>query len=242
MMVHSRQHGFSLTEVLIALGTLAIGMLFVGGTFVLAVHFSVLTTERTYAAAVLQEAQNKVDLALWYADTTVDANFARLQLVDPNGYAYPEDENGLSNKQYTWSALIPKNWIAGDLSQVIFFACRRVDSHRFPDGGDTGGTQVWPVPILTTVKGVNNDPNLITSDDGYLRVGSVFVNDATGIIYHVIGREPTTTPPALRIQPVPNLVEELDGATVWTIPPALGSSGKNPCIGVFSREMRLKSQ
>ncbi|MCP4452964.1 MAG: prepilin-type N-terminal cleavage/methylation domain-containing protein, partial [Planctomycetes bacterium] len=44
-----RQSGFSLTEVLLAIATLAIGMLFVGGTFVLGIHFSRLSTEQSIA-------------------------------------------------------------------------------------------------------------------------------------------------------------------------------------------------
>ena len=51
------QHrGFSLTEVLLALGTIAVGMTFVGGTFLVGIYFSTIATERTIAAVVADEA------------------------------------------------------------------------------------------------------------------------------------------------------------------------------------------
>ena len=57
-----RQSGFSLTEVLLAIATLAIGMLFVGGTFMLGIHFSRVSTEHSIAPVVAEEAFAKMSL------------------------------------------------------------------------------------------------------------------------------------------------------------------------------------
>jgi len=57
-----RQSGFSLTEVLLAVATLAVGMLFVAGTFLLGVHFSRISTERSIGAVVAEEAFAKIRL------------------------------------------------------------------------------------------------------------------------------------------------------------------------------------
>ena len=54
--------GFSLTEVLLAVGTLAIGMLLVAGVFPVSIHFTTIATERTIAAVAADEAFAKIRL------------------------------------------------------------------------------------------------------------------------------------------------------------------------------------
>ena len=57
-----RCDGFSLTEVLLAVATLTIGMAFVSGTFVAGVFLSTISSERTMAAVVADEAFAKIRL------------------------------------------------------------------------------------------------------------------------------------------------------------------------------------
>ncbi len=232
MTTQQRQRGFSLTEVLIAVGTLAVGMLFVGGTFVLGVHYSVLTTEKTYTAAVLQKAETMLQLQAWDRGDAEgdDLKFAWVELKDPNYFAYPYDQ--LDGSQYTWAALVPP---AGELGKAIFFVCRSVDHASYSTGEEDEEPQTWPRPITTSVE--FEDDDLITSDDDFLRVGSVLVSDKTGLIYRVIGRGTGDQDEAFRVQPELRDDEE-DDQPFWIIPPNK-NTGKNPCISVFSRLMRF---
>ena len=59
--LHNR-NGFSLTEVVLSVGTLAIGMIFIAGVFPAAIHFTTIATERTVAAIVADEAFAKTRL------------------------------------------------------------------------------------------------------------------------------------------------------------------------------------
>ena len=75
--------GFSLTECLLAIGILAVGMLFIAGVFPVGIHFTTVATERTIAAVVADEAFAKIRL---YAlgepnNPLVGIDFSRL---DPN--------------------------------------------------------------------------------------------------------------------------------------------------------------
>ncbi len=55
-------NGFSLVEVLIAIGILAVGRLFVAGTFPVGIYFTAVASEKTTAAVVADEAFAKIQL------------------------------------------------------------------------------------------------------------------------------------------------------------------------------------
>ena len=139
-----KYRGFSLTEVLLAVGTLAVGMIFISGTFLTGVHFSTISTERTIAAVVADEAFAKVKIygsvdPNWLTRLSVDScsdfkdanDVINRQIVlivrDPDEFAYPSTITS-NQKQYYWSALCrpvysdPNN----QLAQVTVFISRKV--------------------------------------------------------------------------------------------------------------------
>ena len=111
-----RYGGFSLVEVLLAIGTLAIGMMFIGGTFLAGVYFSTVSTERTMATVVANEAFSKMKLfGVDMADPNLVVNGQKLfdyqvkplyvpRPIDPDEFAYPSTRT-LADKQYFWSGL-----------------------------------------------------------------------------------------------------------------------------------------
>ena len=103
--------GFSLTEVLLAVGTLAVGMVFISGTFLTGIHFSTIATERSYAAVVADEAFAKIKVyGINFTDPNLGVNQqARFELVStiPDRQfpayelAYPSTKT-LTEKQYEY--------------------------------------------------------------------------------------------------------------------------------------------
>ncbi len=57
-----KKHGFSLTEVLIAMAILTTGMVFIAGIFPAAIHLSMVSTERVNASLAAEEAFAKIQL------------------------------------------------------------------------------------------------------------------------------------------------------------------------------------
>ena len=60
-----KRRGFSLTELLFALGVLSIGMVFVAGVFPAGLVFTIESSEQTIATVVADEAFAKVRLLAW---------------------------------------------------------------------------------------------------------------------------------------------------------------------------------
>jgi len=127
-----KNNGFSLTEVLMSIGVLAMGMIFVAGVFPVGLYFATISTERSIAAVVADEAFAKVRL---YGLRVYDVNFPflwpspipRIGCVDFNDkdvsnkvffrweYAYPSgeyyayhlepDQITSQKAAYSWSAI-----------------------------------------------------------------------------------------------------------------------------------------
>ncbi|MEJ2702957.1 MAG: hypothetical protein P8Z79_11005 [Sedimentisphaerales bacterium] len=232
-----RHSGFSLTEVLLAVGTLAIGMIFVGGTFLTGVYFSMLSTERTIAALVADEAFAKIRLyGIDPSDSRLTAEslvpFETLNPIDVNEFAYPSTKT-VSKKQYFWSALCRP--VSSDstnrLVQVTVFVCRRVGSMAtYPPNGTS---RPIPVQLDISASGLGNQEQIaITTSGGqaYVTDGCTIVDNRTGLLYRVMQRTPDT----------PNIIR-LDKTwygqmtdSVWVVPPPVGG-GKNPCIAVYQK-------
>ncbi len=167
-----KKSGFSLTEVLLAIGVLTVGMIFIAGVFPVAIHFTTIATERTTAAVVADEAFAKVRLYAVGDPNTINDNIDPNELktnelkdfndsdifpatadVDADVFAYPSDPNiDVSKKQYFWSALcrLTEEYDAtsnpNPLVQVTVFVSRRTSPNLNYYNKNSDGEVSWPTP------------------------------------------------------------------------------------------------
>jgi type II secretory pathway pseudopilin PulG len=233
--------GFSLTEVLLAVGTLAIGMIFISGTFLTGIHFATIATERTIAAIAADEAFAKIRL---YGVNLADPNLVVNQLtpfevLNPiafDEFAYPSTKS-LAQKQYYWSALcrqVDSNPTNG-LVQVTVFISRKVGNRSTYPGGAQR-----PVPVevgVSTVPGAGNENKLminVPGEETFISGGRTIVDNQTGRLYRVLQRDADA----------PNIIV-LDriwqgglSDSVWVVPPPIGG-GRYPCIAIYQKVIRF---
>ena len=230
--------GFSLTEVLLAVGTLAIGMIFIGGTFLTGIHFATISTERTIAAVAADEAFSKIRL---YGVNLTDPSlvvdqltpFETLNTIAVEEFAYPS-VSSLTEKQYYWSALCRQ--VGSDatnrLVQVTVFVSRKVGNNTtYP------GDAQKPMPVKVDVSGGVNEYMLtinVAGEEIFITDGSTIADNQTGQLYRVLKRDPAA----------PNTII-LDKAwlgntssSVWVVPPPVGG-GRYPCIAVYQKVIRF---
>lgn len=251
------KNGFSLTEVLFAVATLAIGMLFIAGTFPVAIYFSTIATERTIAAVAADEAFAKV--RLYATGNPTDANddikpyelevnrltyfndanvFPATLGIEPNEFAYPSAGTDISGKKYFWSALCRRVDLTARLVQVTVFVSRKI--------GEGGGYRVrnsdgmlnpvgwpYPIPIDVPVSQVGPDELSIVEpvEKTFINDGYTIVDNQTGQIYRVLERY--AAPDDDRIQ----LDRPWRGGptgSVWVVPPPV-NGGRYPCIAVYQK-------
>ncbi|MHC4184384.1 MAG: type IV pilus modification PilV family protein [Planctomycetota bacterium] len=236
---HNRS-GFSLTEVLLAVGTLAVGMIFVAGVFPVAIHFTTIATERTIAAVVADEAFAKVkiygvDLTNPALGTDHQTPFEIVTLripASPAEYEYPSTDD-VVQRQYCWSALCrplavgqpgPFGSPTDKRVQVTVFVSRRT-------GTNADRPMAFPVHPSGSV-----GSNLLTIADPderrFVNDGSTIVDDQTGKIYRVLERQPHPNDNLILL----DRVWEGPGAPVqvWVVPPP-ENGGRYPCIGVYQK-------
>jgi prepilin-type N-terminal cleavage/methylation domain-containing protein len=235
--------GFSLTEVLLAVGILSVGMIFIAGVFPAAIHFTTIATERSIAAVAADEAFAKIklygiDLNKLERDKLQDFNDVLLAVdIDPNEFAYPSTGTDITQKQYFWSALCRLTEYGVTFNpnppvQVTAFICRKTGpnlKYHKPNGGENG---VRPMPVKVGVSGtVGNNELTIISDETFINDGYTIVDNETGRIYRVLER--------YRDDPDTILLDrDWEGGSppnaVWVVPPPVGG-GRYPCIAVYQK-------
>jgi hypothetical protein len=226
-----KKEGFSLTEVLLAVATLAISMTFVGGTFIVGIHLSTVSTERTIAAVVADEAFAKIRI--------YGVNQAALTDIPEEEFAYPSTKIPV-DKQYYWTALLrPVPSDPSDKSnrllQTTVFVSRKVGSGTTYLGGSTR-----PVIVrvqVSTVPGAGNENKLTIntpSEQAYINDGSKIVHHQTGQIYRVLQRDAVAQDLIVLDRPW----QGGSADSVWVVPPPVGG-GKSPCIAIYQKVIRF---
>ncbi|MFB0552401.1 MAG: hypothetical protein ACETWQ_03710 [Phycisphaerae bacterium] len=241
-MRNTRQYnGFSLTEVLLAVGTLAIGMIFISGTFLTGIYFATISTERTTAAVAADEAFAKIRL---YGFNLTDPNlvadeltpFEVLNTIAADEFAYPSTKR-LAQKQYYWSALCRQvsSTTTNRLVQVTVFVSRKAGNRiTYPGGAKR------PVPVklsVSVVPGAGNENKLminVAGEETFINGGCTIADNQTGRLYRVMQRDADA----------PNIIV-LDriwqgglSDSVWVVPPPLGG-GRYPCIAIYQKVIRF---
>lgn len=241
MTTKPQHRGFSLTEVLLAVATLAIGMIFIGGTFFTGVYFSTLSTERTIAAVVADEAFAKVRLhGINLTNPSLATNqltpFETLNPIASDEFLYPSVRTA-GDKQYCWSALCrlvdsgPNN----RLVQVTVFVSRKVSITAMYPGGATR-----PVPVqvsVSPVSGAGNQNKLAITTPGeqtFIDGGCTIADNRTGMLYRVVQRDPD----ALDTIVLDRVWQGGSADSVWVAPPPVGG-GRHPCIAVYQNLIRF---
>jgi hypothetical protein len=245
-------NGFSLTEVLFAMGTLAVAMLFIAGVFPVALYFS------TYNINDI----NMPYLSIrWQTQTRfndVDA-FPATFGIDPNEFAYPSDPRiHVSEKRYFWSALCRQVEPGTRLVQVTVFVGRKVGEGgrywvREPITRVPDPVGWYPVPIDVNVVQVGPDANEILIDDvisgdnvdeiTFINDGYTIVDNQTGQIYRVLERYADDPGTAVREDGMIRLDRPWRGGQllpglVWVVPPP-ANGGRYPCIAIYQKVIRF---
>jgi len=225
----------------LAVGTLAIGMIFIGGTFLVAIHFSTIATERTIGVVVADEAFAKIRL---YGVNLTDPNMAidqqiPFEVLNPifqDEFAYPST-NSPAEKQYYWSALCRPVYsdTANRLMQVTVFVSRKVGSRTTYPGG-----AVRPIPVkvgVSVVIGVGNANKLAINapeEQALVNDGCTIVDNRTGLLYRVLRRDVIAPNTIILDRVWPSVSAD----SVWVVPPPVGG-GRYPGIAVYQKLIRF---
>lgn len=186
-------NGFSLMEVLLAVGTLAIGMLFIAGVFPVSIHFTAVASERTIAAVAADEAFAKImlyvrdpccplvaadfqnfppppppSLSISFWDAANNKRYAYMPLpvpILPSEFYYPSTTVDSSQKQYCWSAIC--RMLDPCDVQVTVFVSRRVGAgtkYYMRSPSDLLPYYPLPLPIYVSVTSGGRADELTIND------------------------------------------------------------------------------
>jgi prepilin-type N-terminal cleavage/methylation domain-containing protein len=252
-----QNRGFSLAEVMMAAGILAIGFVFIAGVFPVGVKLTAIATEQTIAPIVADEAFAKIRLyadpnfveSLYYAQSqspTEYINFADVLYIPDYEFGYPSTDISPERRRYHWSAFCG---LLGDGNVHITVFVTRISGaatsflthesvYTLPSYGqaDTNvlGDRPVPVRVGVTASVTPGEEGILTipGDETYINAGSTIVDDVMWQIYRVLGRGMNDDP-----ENVITLDRDWEGSAtgnVWVVPPAVGSS-RYPGIGIYQR-------
>lgn len=260
-----KNHGFSLTEVLLSVGILSVGMIFIAGVFPVGIHYTTVATERTKAAIVADEAfakiklyQDRIDFDALDDGELRDFNDVLEGTIefDSKEYAYPSVYSDESEKYYYWSALCrlkepyDPNTDPNPVVQVTVFVSRKVSANLTYFEPSAGSGRVdWPRPIkidVSDVAGKDNELMVDYSDRTFVSDGCAIVDDETGRIYRVLERYASDDKKVLLNGDWDDSAGRPDA--VWVVPPPIAAgttpawkicSGRDPCIAVYQKEIQF---
>ena len=244
MKIRKLQSGFSLVEVLMAVGILMVGMMMVAGTFPVGIHLTAVSTEQTIAAVVADEAFAKIQLydvnetLLTSIMISEDFNNVSFNLISPDEFLYPSDSS--ANQVYNWSAVVrPTDIFDSSRVQVTVFVSRKVSAGLKYYKPDTTNNNLpiqesaMPVPVGLYGNGSGNKIEILSSIANpldYVTDESVIVAGEDGKVYKVIEIYEDSGNYNLIL----NRDWESTGTYFWVVPPPVGG-GKSPCIGVYQK-------
>lgn len=244
-------------ETLLAVGTLAIGMVFVAGTFLAGVYFATLSTERTIATVVVDEAFAKIRLygldpnhAALKTDGYVP--YAQLVAVPTEEHLYPSTATSV-DKQYCWTAVCKRVAPDSRLVEFTVFVCRRAgNATRYWTRGSGTVTQTdSPAPVQInlvptaspTIAGEVAIKDALATDAiderAFVADGATLVDDATGQMYRALERY-ADAPERIRLdRPWAGTdLASAGGVWAWVVPPPK-SGGRDPLIAIYQKVLRF---
>jgi hypothetical protein len=257
----NNRKAFSLTEILLAVGTLSIGMVFIAGVFPVGAILSSRSSEQTIAAVVADEAFAKIKIITadpntpilasdftWQASESfefrVETNYG---VVLDDEFSYPSTPIGdvpLEARQYYWSAVCRQLENSPLDVLVTVFVSRKVGfGAKYWDlTGNTDGLipRAYPVSVQSVIDD-QRDPvtgagpvivELASGVENLINEGYTVLDGRTGKIRPVLSR-------VGRQLTVYAYEEIIDQPTrFWVIPPP-AAGGRYPCIGVYQKVMRF---
>ena len=260
----ARQYGFSLLETLLAVSTLAIGMIFVGGTFLTGIYLATVSTERTIATVAADEALAKIRL---YGLNPDDPNLAtdactpytELVTIPNSELRYPSTDPNDANsvQQYSWAALCKRAEGNNRLVEVTVFIGRRIGTNTRYWAREAGEDVLdleeveLPRPVrLNVIQAAGDDEDELTIEDAvasdeteeekFVNDGATLVDDQTGQIYRVLERYAGDNAGRIKLDRdwEGESLTGADGGWVWVVPrPATG--GRSPLVAVYQEVLRF---
>lgn len=245
-------------ETLLAVSTLAIGMIFVGGTFLTGIYLATVSTERTIATVVADEALAKVRIYGLEPNMPADECTPFTELVDipQSELLYPSmDANDANSvQQYAWTALCRRLQPDSQLVQMTVFVSRLngTNARYWAREAETDKLEQieWPQVVRVNVTQDANDPNdeltiedAVTSDETeeetFINDGATIVDNETGHIYRVLERyaEPSDRIKLDRPWEDGSLAGP-DGGWVWVVPRPV-DGGREPRVAVYQEVVRF---
>ena len=222
--------GFSLTEVLMAVGILSMGMMLIATMFPVGIYLTTVATERTMAAIVCDEALAKIRL---YGIGTPSSNTGDYEAIaglaiNSSEFSYPSVDPATANYQYCWSALYNK--LSGNEYQITIFVARKTSPALTYQGGGDSGARPKAIKVGVNVQVAPNDELIVSvGNEKNVNPPAAVLDDATGKIYHVLNRFGA----AGDIVKLDRAWEDATGpGSIWLIPPP-DTGGKNAGVEVY---------